>query len=143
MKEMISRDVMTDRVGAENVSKEEVKIREVVIHVKVLFIPEATVRWTDVAIRIIDLQKIEDGHHLEAEVLHYHLEILPHDPASRQKEVEFSLDKILRITETDFLTGTKKNLLKEPGILEVPDMKCHITWIWTEFLFGLLETESL
>ncbi len=83
------------------------------------------------------------SHHLEIEVLHHHPEILPHDLASHQKEVEFGQDKILRITETDLLTGTKRNLHREPKILEVPDMKCRTTWIRTEFLFGLLETENL
>ncbi len=44
MKETISRDVITDEMGAEIVFKEEAKIKEVVIHVRVLCVPEATVQ---------------------------------------------------------------------------------------------------
>ncbi len=83
------------------------------------------------------------SHHLEIEVPHHHPEILLRDLSSHQKEVEFGQDKILRVTETDLLTGTKKNLHRELNILKVPDMKCRTTWIRTEFLFGLPETENL
>ncbi len=90
------------------------------------------------------VMKREDfNHHLETEVLHHHPEIFQHDPVNHQREVEFGLDKILQTTRTKFLTRTKRKLLKEPEILEAPDMKCHTTWIRTEFLFGLLGAKSL
>ncbi len=44
MKEIVTRDVMTDQMGAENDSKEEAKIREIASHAGVLFVPEATVQ---------------------------------------------------------------------------------------------------
>ncbi len=83
------------------------------------------------------------NHHPEVEVQHRREETLPHDLVNRQKEVELGLDKILRTIRIKSLIGIKRNLPRELEILEAPDMKCHIIWIQTEFLFGLLGAKSL
>ncbi len=44
MKETVTRDVMTDGMGAEIDIKEEVKTREIANSAKVLFAPEAVAR---------------------------------------------------------------------------------------------------
>ncbi len=67
MKETSFRDVITDEMEAENVSREEVKIKEIEIHIRFLFVLRATVQSTDEATKIADHWRTEDDLRLKQE----------------------------------------------------------------------------
>ncbi len=59
----------TDKRGAETTFRGEVKIREIEVLDKVLFIPEVTLHWVDAVTKIVDRQKTIEDLHLKQELI--------------------------------------------------------------------------
>ncbi len=69
MRERIPKDMKRDEKEAEIISKEEVKIREVAVPIRVLSIPKVTLQWVDAVTKTVDRRRIEEGRHLKQEVI--------------------------------------------------------------------------